>query len=313
MKKNKAFSLVELSVVILIIGILVAGISQSGRLIRQIKISTARSVTSSSDVGSIRDVTAWFETSTDGVFTNINDSIDVEDNNEIKTWRDINPQKSNSDKSILSQETVNQYPKYKASGINGIPTLSFDGNDFLKTNNSTNLPIISGDKNFSMFAVFRTKLSFNQQKSLLAYIGGNTISNNNHASIGFLGTSGNAAKPGFISNTATNNLNWVRDVGIVDETDYIIGAVADFNTNTIDYNNVKIFINSTKPVDTLNLLSGGTPANLSISSEQFVVGGLTDLFFNGWISEIIIFDRALKTEEYENTIQYLKKKYNILG
>ena len=37
----KAFSLIELSIVILIIGILVAGVTQSSRLFRQITLSTA--------------------------------------------------------------------------------------------------------------------------------------------------------------------------------------------------------------------------------------------------------------------------------
>lgn len=313
MKKNKAFSLVELSVVILIIGILVAGISQSGRLIRQIKISTARSVTSSSDVGSIRDVTAWFETSTDGVFTNINDVTDVEDDNEIKVWRDINPQKSIGDKSILQQATSTQYPKFKSNGINGIPTLVFDGNDFMVSTDPSTMPIIPADKSFSMFAVFRTKLTFNQQKSLLAYVGGNTFTEESYASIGFLGTSGNNAKPGFIVNSATSNANWVRDVGIIDETDYALGAVVDFNPASTTYDSAKIFLNSIEPIVSGSLSSGGTPVAPVLNSQKFVVGGLTDLFFNGWISEIIIFDRTLKKEEYENTMKYLKKKYNILG
>jgi len=314
MKKNKAFSLVELSVVILIIGILVAGISQSGRLIRQIKISTARSVTSSSDVGSIRDVTAWFETSTDGVFTNINDVTDVEDDNEIKTWRDINPQKSIGDKSILTQSSSTQYPKFKSNGINGIPTLVFDGtNDFMVSTDPSTMPIIPADKSFSMFAVFRTKLTFNQRKSFLAYVGGNTFTEGAYASIGFLGTSGNNAKPGFIVNSATSNANWVRDVGIIDETDYALGAVVDFNPASTTYDSAKIFLNSIEPIVSGSLSSGGTPVAPVLNSQKFVVGGLTDLFFNGWISEIIIFDRTLKKEEYENTMKYLKKKYNILG
>lgn len=52
-KSNKAFSLIELSIVILIIGILVAGVTQSSRLINQIKLSLAQSITRSSDVNSI--------------------------------------------------------------------------------------------------------------------------------------------------------------------------------------------------------------------------------------------------------------------
>lgn len=38
---KKAFSLIELSIVILIIGILVTGVTQSSRLVRQMKIASA--------------------------------------------------------------------------------------------------------------------------------------------------------------------------------------------------------------------------------------------------------------------------------
>ena len=43
-KLVKAFSLIELSIVILIIGILVTGIVQSSRLVNQMKLQTARNL-----------------------------------------------------------------------------------------------------------------------------------------------------------------------------------------------------------------------------------------------------------------------------
>jgi len=66
---KKAFSLIELSVVVLIIGILIAGITQSSRLVRAMKLNTARSLTRSSDVNSIRNLTAWFDATAEGVFS----------------------------------------------------------------------------------------------------------------------------------------------------------------------------------------------------------------------------------------------------
>ncbi len=39
-KTNKAFSLIELSIVILIIGILVAGVTQGRRLVGQMKLAS---------------------------------------------------------------------------------------------------------------------------------------------------------------------------------------------------------------------------------------------------------------------------------
>jgi prepilin-type N-terminal cleavage/methylation domain-containing protein len=47
MKKKllKAFSLIELSIVILIIGIVVAGVTQSSRLVRQMRLASVKSMT----------------------------------------------------------------------------------------------------------------------------------------------------------------------------------------------------------------------------------------------------------------------------
>ena len=41
-KPSKAFSLIELSIVVLIIGILIAGVTQGSRLVRQSRLSTAQ-------------------------------------------------------------------------------------------------------------------------------------------------------------------------------------------------------------------------------------------------------------------------------
>jgi len=47
MKNNRllAFSLIELSIVVLIVGILIAGVTQGSRLIRESKVKTARTLT----------------------------------------------------------------------------------------------------------------------------------------------------------------------------------------------------------------------------------------------------------------------------
>jgi prepilin-type N-terminal cleavage/methylation domain-containing protein len=54
----KAFSLIELSIAVLIIGIIIAGITQSSSLIQKMALSSARSLTSSSPVASMRDLVA---------------------------------------------------------------------------------------------------------------------------------------------------------------------------------------------------------------------------------------------------------------
>ena len=148
-----AFSLVELSIVVLIIGILIAGISQSSRLVRAMKLSTARSLTRSSDVNSIRNLTAWFDATAEGVFstfcsssdTNANSSTDLtsttrsynaannpagstpssayvspEHRQVVRLWKDSNPQDTDAEKVILeSRSTTCATKDYSSSGTLG--------------------------------------------------------------------------------------------------------------------------------------------------------------------------------------------------
>ena len=84
----KAFSLIELSIVILIIGILIAGVTQGSRLVSAMKLNTARTVTQSSEVNSITGVVTWLESTADKSF----DDAEETDGSIITNWYDINPQ-----------------------------------------------------------------------------------------------------------------------------------------------------------------------------------------------------------------------------
>ncbi len=50
MKRQQAFSLIELSIVILVVGILIAGVMQGRELISKVHLQTARLLTTSSPV-----------------------------------------------------------------------------------------------------------------------------------------------------------------------------------------------------------------------------------------------------------------------
>ena len=127
-KKHNAFSLIELSIVLLIIGILIAGVTQSSRLVAQARLSNAKTLTQSSPVSSIVDLVAWLETTTDASFIESEQS----NGNPISEWRGISPQALT--KTLLKQTTVNARPTYvlntsTADNINGLPVLKFDGTD----------------------------------------------------------------------------------------------------------------------------------------------------------------------------------------
>ncbi len=120
-KMKKAFSLIELSIVILIIGIVVAGATQGNRLVMQMRLSAARAQTASSPVASITGLTLWLETTSE---KSIIDS-ETANNAAVSTWYDINPQSIS--KTNVTQATTSAKPLYVANGINGLPSLSFNG------------------------------------------------------------------------------------------------------------------------------------------------------------------------------------------
>ena len=104
-KLKNAFSLIELSIVILIVGILIAGVTQSSRLINQMKLSSAQSITRSSDVISINDMVFWAETSLENSLTNSSGGFQMDNGGAISSWNDINLRSSN--KINLGQSNTN--------------------------------------------------------------------------------------------------------------------------------------------------------------------------------------------------------------
>jgi prepilin-type N-terminal cleavage/methylation domain-containing protein len=322
MKKNKAFSLVELSVVILIIGILIAGVTQSGRLIRQIKLSTARSVTASSDVNSIRDVTGWFEASTEGSFRIAGGSSEIQNEDEILEWHDYNTQKSAFDKPTLVNSTTGTYPKYRSNGINGIPAVYFDGsNDYISfelggTVTDPKFPVIEKDRNFSIFTVFRADPSALANDRIVTQISGlptsNALVDYTYAGIGIF----SSKKTGLIV-TKTEGDNFLVNYALQDQTDYIVGAVADFpveDATDPTRENVKMYLNSSNVAS--QITSGNFQTNVGVGNKRLIIGagnlgGDKQIFFKGLIAEVIYFDRAIKKEEAQSVMKYLQKKYGI--
>ena len=149
--KHRAFSLIELSIVILIIGILVAGVTQSSRLIRQIRIQSARNLTINSPVTSISSLHVWLETTSVNSFS----SEQLDDGYLIEAWNDINPQSSYKNNAL--QSTNSQKPIYKQSGLGSLlPVVSFTGSQMMTFANQLLL------KPVSYFFVIRPNFTANE-------------------------------------------------------------------------------------------------------------------------------------------------------
>jgi prepilin-type N-terminal cleavage/methylation domain-containing protein len=68
--KHGAFSLLEVSVVLIIVGIFTAGIFIADGMIKKFRITAAQSLTKSSPIAGINDSALWLESSLDTAFSN---------------------------------------------------------------------------------------------------------------------------------------------------------------------------------------------------------------------------------------------------
>jgi prepilin-type N-terminal cleavage/methylation domain-containing protein len=157
MKNNfkKAFSLVEISIVILVIGILIAGISKGVDLVYDMRLATARALTDKAPMFGLENLELWLETTSEnslatGTGTSFTNVKNPNDNDPIGRWNDINPTLINpNNKNHAMQSDSNYQPRYIKDGINGLPALLFDGvNDYIAS--TTKFTIIN---NFTVFVV----------------------------------------------------------------------------------------------------------------------------------------------------------------
>jgi len=295
MNKKLAFSLIELSIVILIIGILVAGVTQSSRLVAQMRLASAQSVTRSADISSIRDMVFWAETSLENSITNSAGSLQIEDGNSVSSWNDINPQISA--KINVTQATAANQPTYKVSGINGLPSLSFNGSTNILLNTSTT-PLPASDKNYSLIIVWRANIVNTGASLVMISQGNSAIASNTMAAL-------------YVSNTNLFGFsaysNDYAPITISANTNYISIVTVD---NTLASNNISVYVNSNTP--TTGTSSAGS-ASLNLGAQRFAIGARFDSlrYFGGMISEAIVFDRTLKSDEVRSINAYLSKKYGI--
>ena len=115
---QKGFSLTELSIVVLVIGILIAGVIQGRDMMQKAKLHTARSLTQSSPVTGIKDLEFWLETTSEKSFR----STETEEGSYITTWYNINQQNARWGNPASSGS---KRPTYKKKCINDLPCLNF--------------------------------------------------------------------------------------------------------------------------------------------------------------------------------------------
>lgn len=279
-KKKTAFSLIEVAIVILILGIILVGVVGSKYVIKKARINSAMSLTKSAPINSISNNELWLETSVQNkAFSDDGNSIADGDN--ITIWKD---RSYNQNPRTIT--VVGNGPTFSNS-INFIQALRFSSNsssDYLQINdasflNNSDYTIMitekrmalndSGAKNYLVGEDGSFAIGYESETSIIQ-THGEAASNNNQASVESFSSYSN--KP----------------------------RVITFTHSSINGN--RIYVNAT-------LANSDTTANATTH-----LSGITNLAigknYNGEIGEIVIFSRSLKAVEVQEIENYLTNKWN---
>lgn len=281
--KKKAFSLVEISIIILVVGIIISVAVKSSSMIQETKLANAQNITQKSPIAQMSNVLLWHETSSKESFIS-----NIAPGNPVEKWL-VNKYFANY-KINLSQPTESLKPQYVAQGINKIPSLKFS-NSCLTHQTGEN--IILDGKRYTIYMVFQT--NSNSLQSLLH------INSSSGGTAIYMTILNNIL---YFTNRQVVSISGGQDYSfnIAQNVNYLFRAIKNNDQISIWLNNKNPIIN--QPVNA---------SSFTITSLSAEVGalGCTGRFFDGLISELIIFNKALNENDRKLVDQYLGRKYDI--
>ncbi len=281
----KAFSLVEMSIVVIIISMLITGIIKGSGLVRSSRLATARSYTSKSTIPESGSLVAWYETSMSDSFSK-NESVDGKN---ITLWFDLSPSSNvGLNKKNTLTKTADNGVKYSIDGINNLPSISFNG-----TSNFSLSSFFQGSSNQNtILIVFKPTGIVNSTTQVLL----DSHNSGTNSSLGIRNNSINI-NAGLSINTATS----VNPAIIETETSYILCAYLNGSSSQFYLNDA-----SNKIGDSLINIGNNPLKGLTVGTNK--IGSSS---FTGMISEIIIYNSVLELQARKDIMSYLSKKYKI--
>lgn len=298
MKKNpRAFSLIELSIVILIIGIVIAGVTSGSILVGKMRLAGARSITNSSPISSIKDLAFWLDSTSESSFI----ESQQEDGQKITAWNDLNPQ---SIKKInLEQSDSSLQPLFKNNSINNLPTLLFDGSDdYLSTDANFLLGDAIEKDQVTFFIVMKYMYDEGSQCNtpIIAAIDDNAL----------VRTSMHLACGGVIyfdfGQCCDNN------VGRLSTSNNTYLQKPIIATYVIKNATGTLRINGNPILNAQTLTNNLSNSDLTSADSFLRIGGSSGVYLNCYVGEFAIFRRGLKQNEIKEIETYLSKKWGIV-
>ncbi|MBM3579488.1 MAG: LamG domain-containing protein [Alphaproteobacteria bacterium] len=277
MKKHPAFSIIELSIVVLVIGIMMTIVAQSIKMTTNARLVSARTLTSRSPVPDIPGLVAWYETSKLESFK----PSEAVDSRQISTWYDVSPGSVPKKLNTLTR-TASSAVTYKLDGIGKLPSVYFNG-----TNRISVTSFYQGiTSQNTVILVARPYVAL--------------------SSTGIVFDSGNVARGCVLAFNPSNYYFSCITANNVSATintyqDYVVAAYINGSSSKVYSNDV----NNMASGSTVNIGSNSLDG-LSIGSDRSGNYGLT-----GLVSEMIIYNRPLQAQERRDVMNYLSQKYGI--
>jgi type II secretory pathway pseudopilin PulG len=270
LKSRSAFSIIEISVVILIIGLLVAGVAQAQRMVKKAKVTSARSAVVSSPVNFIKDLNGWYDTVMENSFVATETDSATK---KISRWGNIAKTSADSVNGDGSQGTSDSQPVYVDGSMTTLPQLTFDGGDAISLPDRV---FPTGNGVYTFFAV---------------------VAPTNSGTLFSAGGSGVNTKFGFDADS-----NFTIDGGGT-----LLAKTKGFNvmqtiSYTYDGTDNKVWI------DGIPVTVGGTASAKSTGAGSITIGS-TSSGFRGNVGEVIVFARNLDDGERQDVEKYLKDKW----
>ncbi|MBU6339738.1 MAG: prepilin-type N-terminal cleavage/methylation domain-containing protein [Rickettsiales bacterium] len=299
MKKpySKAFTLLELAFVILIIGIFVAGVMSAKDLVKKSKLANARALTESSPVAGTSGLKIWVETTLDNA---ISPNTNLADGTAITQWNDINPQSK-----VKYNLTAGSSPSYKEFGIGDLPSLTLRPSSYLNIPNCK----MFNNSNYTVFIVDMPTTITGSDEGVVTLMGGNLSDGTNSSSnitlnYYHLGYSNKYNAIVFTSNPNTSySYDFVQLVPHIHTLRFDSNEYYNPGYGATDY-----WVDGGVTRDAQKTGLEGTINNCYSS---YIGKSAASQGYNGYISEFIIFNRALSDDERQAIETYLSKKYNI--
>lgn len=274
--KIKAYSLIEISVVLIIVGILLTGIIKGREIHYEMAITSAQSLTNSSPVAVIDGLEVWYETSK---FSSFEKSERV-NNASVSVWYDNNPQVAKGERRNATQTDIAKMPIYTKRAFDSLSGLYFDGSD----------DQLAIDGKFMVGSYYTFFLIEKRLRAGAAYF----------FRAGNWGTVSGSIHVGYRSDTLITLDHYATGLNVsVPAFSYPTAKLLTFQ---LDEEGKKIWIDG-----------GGLPDASNAANDRLITNNSFSLgnSYNGYIAELIMFSRALQDKERVAIESYLAQKYKI--